>query len=169
MLQPKADKVPQGLQGPHPRRRQGRHDAELRQFGLKATGAGAHHRAPDRSGPPRDHPPHEARRPRLDPRVPGRAGVEEACRSPHGLRARVRRNSGPPREAGPHHVRDRRRAVTIARRRSSWPPPSCRSRRASSRVGVRTMADGDGHGGSGRQSKTAASDDDDQLDEASSS
>jgi large subunit ribosomal protein L29 len=28
---------------------------------------------------------HEARRPCLDPRVPGCAGVEEACRSPHGL------------------------------------------------------------------------------------
>ena len=28
----------------------------------------------------------EARRPRLDPHLPGRAGVEEARRSPHGLR-----------------------------------------------------------------------------------
>ena len=35
--------------------------------------------------PPRHHAPDEARRPRLDPHLPGRAGVEEACRSPHGL------------------------------------------------------------------------------------
>ena len=28
----------------------------------------------------------EARRPRLDPRLPGRSGVEEAGRSAHGLR-----------------------------------------------------------------------------------
>src|ERR1700761_9336854 len=31
-------------------------------------------------------PPHEARRPRLDPRVSGRPGVEKARRSAHGLR-----------------------------------------------------------------------------------
>ena len=31
------------------------------------------------------HAPHEARRPRLDPRVPGRAGDQEAGRSAHGL------------------------------------------------------------------------------------
>src|SRR3954463_12884922 len=35
--------------------------------------------------PPRGHPPHEARRPRLDPHLPGRSGVEEARRGPDGL------------------------------------------------------------------------------------
>ena len=63
-------------------------------YGLKADGAGPPDRAPDRGRPPRHHAPHEARRPRLDPRVPRRAGVEEAGRGPHGLAARARRSSG---------------------------------------------------------------------------
>ena len=84
MLQPKKTKFRKQLQGPHPRRCQGRHRAEFRPVRPEGDGAGARHRAPDRGGPPRHHPPHEARRPRLDPHLPGRAGVEEADRSPHG-------------------------------------------------------------------------------------
>src|ERR1700746_1378629 len=47
--------------------------------------AGPRPRAPNRAPPPRADPSHEARRPRLDPRIPGRSGVEEARRSTHGL------------------------------------------------------------------------------------
>ena len=68
----------------------------------EGAGAGARHRAPDRGGAPRAHAPHEARRPRLDPRLPGRAGVEEAARSAHGLgqgRARVLGRRGSSRAA----------------------------------------------------------------------
>ena len=50
------DQVPQAVQGPHPRRRQGRHGPELRPVRPEGDGAGARHRAPDRGGPPRDHP-----------------------------------------------------------------------------------------------------------------
>ena len=93
-----------------------------------------HHRAPDRGGAARHHAPHPPRRPRLDPHLPGRAGVAEAGRGAHGQRQGHARILGLPGEAGPHHVRARRRA---ARRRARgvrrWPRPSCRSAPASSR------------------------------------
>ena len=40
------------------------------QYGLKALGAGARHRAPDRGRAARDDAPHEARRPGVDPHLP---------------------------------------------------------------------------------------------------
>ena len=44
---------------------------------------------------------HEACRPHLDPRVPGRSRVEEACRSAHGFRQGFHRILGSPGEARP--------------------------------------------------------------------
>ena len=76
--------VPQAVQGPHPRQGDLGRRADLRLLRAQVARAGARHRAPDRGGPPRHHPPHEARRPSLDPHLPGRAGVEEADRGAHG-------------------------------------------------------------------------------------
>ena len=104
-----AHKIPQAAQGPHPRSGQGGHLAELRRLWPQGAGAGTAERARDRSRAPRHHPSYEARRPRLDPHLPGRAGVQEARRSPHGLgqgRAGILGGQG---QAGPHPVRDRRR------------------------------------------------------------
>src|SRR5205823_1895188 len=56
----------------------------------------------------RAHAPHEARRPGLDPGVPGRAGVEEAARSAHGLGQGHTGTVGGTGEARPHPVRGRR-------------------------------------------------------------
>jgi len=41
-------------------------------------------RPPDRGGSPCDYPPHQARRPYLDPHLPGQADLAEARRSPYG-------------------------------------------------------------------------------------
>src|SRR4051812_27664399 len=54
------DQVPQAVQGPHPWDDQGRRHAELRLLWPEVPGARAGHRAADRGGPPRDHPPDEA-------------------------------------------------------------------------------------------------------------
>jgi hypothetical protein len=84
MLQPKKTKFRKQFKGRISGVAKGGTDLNFGQFGLKAQDAGARHRAPDRGGPPRDHARHEARRPCLDPDLPGRAGFEEADRSPHG-------------------------------------------------------------------------------------
>src|SRR5438309_854685 len=60
--------------------------------------------------PPCHHAPHEARRPRVDPGVPRRAGVAQARRGPHGLRQGRARVLGGAGEARPRAVRARRRA-----------------------------------------------------------
>jgi small subunit ribosomal protein S3 len=57
----------------------------LRRLRPEGDGARPPDGAPDRGRPPCHHAPHEACRPRVDPRVPRRAGVEEAGRGPHGL------------------------------------------------------------------------------------
>ena len=88
-------------------------------FGLKAMEPDRAHRAPDRGRPPRDHAPHQARRPRVDPHLPRRAGVEEAGRGPHGQGQGRARVLGGPRQARPHHVRARRRAGAARRARRS--------------------------------------------------
>ena len=49
--------------------------------------------------------------------LPGRAGVEEAGRGPHGLRQGRAGVLGGPRQARPRHVRDRRRAGRRSPRR----------------------------------------------------
>ena len=84
MLQPKRTKFRKAFKGRIHGAAKGGHDAQLRRLRPEGDRAGARHRAPDRGRAPRDHAPDEARGPRLDPRVPGRAGVEEAGRSAHG-------------------------------------------------------------------------------------
>src|SRR6185437_4920058 len=89
-------------------RREEGHDAKLRRLWSEGPRARAHQRARDRSCAPRHHAPDEARRPRLDSRIPGRAGVEEAGRSPHGFgqgRAGILDRQD---QAGTHPVRGRR-------------------------------------------------------------
>ena len=138
MLQPKAHQVPQGLQGPHPWRRQGRHRAQLRRLRPQGDGAGADHRAPDRGGPPRDHASHQAPGAFVDPHLPGRSGLVEAGRSPHGLGQGLAGILGRPRQAGPHPVRAGRRSRPASpRSRSSARPRSCRSRPRSSPASAR--------------------------------
>jgi len=55
-----AHQVPQGLQGPHQRRRQGRVQPRFRLLRAEGDGAGPPDRAPDRGRPPRHHASHEA-------------------------------------------------------------------------------------------------------------
>ena len=106
--------------------------ADFRLLRPEGAGAGAGHRAPDRGGAARDHAPDEARRPRVDPHLPGRAGVEEADRSAHGQGQGHAGVLGVPGQAGPHHVRDRRRAgARSPARRCASARRSCRSGRAS--------------------------------------
>ena len=86
MLQPKRTKFRKQFKGRiHGSRDVGR-ALELRPVRPEGDGAGAYHRPPDRGGPPRDHARDEAPGPRLDPHLPGRAGLGQAGRSPHGLR-----------------------------------------------------------------------------------
>ena len=98
-------------------------------YGLKAIEPEPDHRAPDRGRAPRDHPPHPPRRPRLDPHLPGRAGVDEAGRGAHGQRQGRAGVLGLP---GASPAASCSRSTACRRRsrarRSSWPPPSCRSR-----------------------------------------
>ena len=72
------DQIPQGVQGTHSRRREGRLRAELRRVRPEGGGAGAGHRAPDRGRPPRADASHEARRARLDSHLSRCAGLQEA-------------------------------------------------------------------------------------------
>ena len=55
MLQPN-ERNSASIQGPHPRRGEGVRPSISVEFGLKAHGAGAHHRASDRGRSSRDHP-----------------------------------------------------------------------------------------------------------------
>ena len=111
-------------------------------FGLQVARPRLAHGAPDRGGPRRDHPRHQARRPRLGPRVPRQAAHQEAGRDPHGQGQGRARGLGGGREAGPHALRDgRRRARRPRARRSSWRRPSCRCRRSSASA-TRVMAGG---------------------------
>src|SRR5258707_383591 len=79
-------------------KRAGQSAMRLGALGMRITGAGRC-RAP----------PHEAAGSYLDPRVPGRSGVAQAGRSPHGFGQGHARILGGPRPPRPHHVRDRRR------------------------------------------------------------
>ena len=133
MLQPKRTKYRKAFKGRISGAAKGGFNLDFGVVRPEGDGAGPPDRAPDRGRPPRHHASHEACRPRLDPDLPGRAGLEEACRSPHGLRQGRARVLGGPREAGPHPVRaGRRDAARSPRRRWRSPPPSCRSRPVSS-------------------------------------
>ncbi len=78
------DAIQKGLQGPHPRCSKGGFELNFGQFGLKAMEPERITARQIEGGPPRHDAPYEARRPRLDPHLPGCAGVEKAGRSPHG-------------------------------------------------------------------------------------
>src|SRR5438094_928799 len=77
----------------------------LRPVRAQGARAGADHGAADRSRAPRPDPAHEALGPRLDPRLPGRAGLEEAARGAHGLGQGHAGTVGGAGQAGPHSVR----------------------------------------------------------------
>ena len=96
MLQPKRTKFRKALKGRIHGDAKGGTALNFGAYGLKAHGAGADHRAPDRGGAPRDHAPHQAPGAPVDPHLPGRAGVDEARRSPHGLGQGRARISGSP-------------------------------------------------------------------------
>ena len=96
MLQPKRTKFRKAFKGRIHGDAKGGTDAELRRLRPQGDGAGADHRAPDRGGAPRDHAPHQAPGPLVDPHLPGRAGLVEAGRSPHGQGQGLARISGSP-------------------------------------------------------------------------
>ena len=110
MLQPKRTKFRKQFKGRIHGTAKGGTDLNFGQFGLKAlepervtarqieAARRAITRQMKRAGP------------RLDPHLPGRAGVDEADRSPHGQGQGRAGILGGPRQARPHHVRDRRRA-----------------------------------------------------------
>ena len=84
MMQPKRTKFRKAFKGRIHGLAKGGTDLNFGAYGMKVVEPGPDHRPADRGGAACDHPAPEARRPGLDPRVPGRAGVEEAGRGPHG-------------------------------------------------------------------------------------
>ena len=84
MLQPAQNEVPEDDEGPHARARPtaARSSPAATSACRRPSAAGS--RPPDRGRPRRDHPPHQARRQALDPRLPGQAAHQEARRDPHG-------------------------------------------------------------------------------------
>ena len=85
MLQPKRTKFRKAFKGRIHGNAKGGTTLSLRRGRPQGDGARALDRPPDRSGAPRHRAPHEACGPHVDPHFPGRSGVEEAGRSPHGL------------------------------------------------------------------------------------
>ena len=83
MLQPKKTKFRKQFKGRISGAAKGGFELDFGAYGLKAL-------EPERvtarqiEAARRALTPHEARRPRVDPRLPGRAGLQEADRSPHG-------------------------------------------------------------------------------------
>ena len=85
MLAPKKVKFRKQQKGQHARHRQGRRPrSPSATSACRRSSCGLRHRAPDRGGAYRDHPPRQARRQALHPRLPGQADHEEAGRDPHG-------------------------------------------------------------------------------------
>src|SRR3977135_1126832 len=88
-------------------------------------------------------PPLKRRRPRLDPHLPGRSGVEEAGRSANGLGQGHARTMGRAGKTRPRHFRDRRRGradrerSAVARRRQTADQDALRC----AHRGVSTMAE----------------------------
>ena len=59
-------------------------EVDFGEFGLQALTLRLRHLPPDRGGPYRHHPPHQARRQALHPDLPRQAADQEAGRDPHG-------------------------------------------------------------------------------------
>ena len=160
MLQPKRTKFRKAFKGRIHGDAKGGTELNFGAYGLKAHGARADHRAPDRGGSPRDHASHQAPGALVDPHLPGRAGVVEAGRSPHGLGQGLRPNSGSPASS---------RAASCSsstafparspRPRSSARPRSCRSRPRSSPASATSLARGGHEHGQDRRSQAAKTDD----------
>ena len=70
MLQPKRTKFRKQQKGRNRGLATARQPVSFGEYGLKATGRGRIHRAPDRGGPACHDPPREARRQDLDPGFP---------------------------------------------------------------------------------------------------
>ena len=71
------DQVPQAAEGPQLRRRDARQQGVVRRVRPEGDHPRPAHRAPDRGGAPRDDPPRQARRPDLDPDLPGQADFQK--------------------------------------------------------------------------------------------
>jgi large subunit ribosomal protein L16 len=85
------------------------------EFGLKATERGRLTARQIEAARRAITPPHQARRPHLDPHLPGQADLAEAGRGPHGQRQgqpRVLRGRDPARQGA---LRDGRRDRALAR------------------------------------------------------
>ena len=71
----RTNQVPQAAEGPQHRRRHARQQGVVRRVRPQGHHPRPPHGAPARGRAPRHVAPHQARRPHLDPRVPGQAGV----------------------------------------------------------------------------------------------
>ncbi len=100
----------QGPTGPYVGDGQGWHAGAFRRLRHPGARAGLDHEPPDRSGPNRHDPLHQAGREGVDQHLPGQARHAEAGRDPHGLGKGQPRALGRGREAGPGDVRAVRRA-----------------------------------------------------------
>ena len=119
-------------------------DVSFGDFGMQCTEPGRITVASDRGRPHGDHPPREARRQALDPRLPGPPRHQEAPRGPHGWRQGRRRGVGGRRPPGPRDVRDLRASTRRRRRRpSASRATSCPSRTSSWRE--EWSDEGEGH------------------------
>jgi hypothetical protein len=81
MLQPKRTKFRKAHKGRIHGKATSCIELDFGAYGLKAQEPDRLTAAPDRGGPPGIDARHETRRTGMDSSVPGRAGLEEACRS----------------------------------------------------------------------------------------
>ena len=96
MLQPKRTKFRKRSRAASTAWRKGGTELNFGAYGMKALEPGRVTARADRGGAPRHHPPPQARRPRLDPHLPGRAGVARSRPRSAWARARARSSSGSP-------------------------------------------------------------------------
>ena len=94
MLSPKRTKYRKAQKGNNRGTAHRGSDVSFGDFAHAGGRAGPRHVAPDRGRAHGHHPPREARRQALDPRLPGPPGDQEAARSPHGWRQGRRRRVG---------------------------------------------------------------------------
>jgi small subunit ribosomal protein S3 len=84
---------------------QGRHLARLRRLRYPGDRGSLRDQPPDRVGPYRHDPPHQAWRQGVDQHLPRPPAHQEARRDPHGFRQGLARVVGRQRQARPRHVR----------------------------------------------------------------